>query len=204
MHPFLAPEFHVRWSTLTPDAVEPDIRAALETAKTNIEAICQVPPDDATFGNTFGALESACDDLNRGWGRLQHLDSVCDEPKQREALKRMLPEVSDFFSSIPLNARLWAALKVVGESPAVGTLDPVRQRLVQETMADFRQAGADLPDAQKVRAAEIDAELSKLTKEYAEHVLDSTNAWELVIEEESKLAGLPERAWAGARPRANG
>ncbi len=198
MHPFLSPDFHVRWSTLTPEAVEADIRAALETAKANIEAICSVRPEDATFANTFGALETACDDLNRGWGRLQHLDSVCDEPKQREALNHMLPEVTEFLSSIPLNARLWAALKVFGESPEAGSLDPVHRRLVEETMADFRQAGADLPDEQKTRVAEIDAELSKLTKEYSEHVLDSTNAWELVVEDESKLAGLPESALAGA------
>ena len=202
MHPFLAPDFHVRWSTLTPEAVEPDIRAALETAKANIEAICQVRPDEAAFDNTFGALETACDDLNRGWGRLQHLDSVSDEPKQREALNHMLPEVSDFFASIPLNARLWASLKVFGDSPAVASLHPVHRRLVEETMADFRQAGADLPDDKKTRAAEIDAELSKLTKEYGEHVLDSTNAWELVIEDESKLAGLPESALAGAHAAA--
>jgi len=198
MHPFLAHDFHVRWSTLTPEAVEPDIRTALSTAKANIETICQVRPEEATFDNTFNALESACDDLNRGWGRLQHLDSVCDEPKQREALNQMLPEVSDFFSSIPLNARLWAALKAFGETPAVANLTPVQRRLVEETMSDFRQAGADLPDAEKTRLSEIDAELSKLTKEYAEHVLDSTNAWELVIDDEKKLAGLPESALAGA------
>jgi oligopeptidase A len=37
-----------------------------------------------------------------------------------------------------------------------------------------------------------------LTKQYAEHVLDSTNAWELVVTDESKLAGLPDSAMAAA------
>jgi oligopeptidase A len=198
MNPFLAPDFHVRWSTLVPSAVEPDIRLALESAKRNIEAICRIDPADATYENTFLALENASDDLNHGWGRLNHLDSVSDSPPQREALNKMLPEVTDFYSSIALNDRLWAVLKSFGESAAVKSLAAVEQRHIDETLADFRQSGADLPAAQKERVAAIEAELSKLTKQYSEHVLDSTNAWELIIDDEAKLDGLPQSAKTGA------
>jgi oligopeptidase A len=198
MNPFLAPDFHVRWSTLVPEAVEPDIRLGLEIAKNNIAGICEVREEDATYENTFLALEEASTALNHGWGRLNHLDSVSDSPAQREALNKMLPEVTDFYSSIALNDKLWAVLKTYGEGDAVKALDPVKQRHIEETLADFRQSGADLPEAQKKRIAEIEAELSKLTKEYSEHVLDSTNAWELVIDDEAKLDGLPDSAKAGA------
>jgi oligopeptidase A len=202
MHPFLAPDFHVRWSTLVPEAVEPDIRHALEIAKQNIEAICAQDPAVATFESTFLAYEKSCEELNRGWGRLNHLDSVSDSPAQREALGRMLPEVTDFYSSLALNDRLWAVIKAAGESPEITTLTPVQRRFVDETLADFRNSGADLPPAEKERIAAIEAELSKLTKEYSEHVLDSTNAWELIITDETKLAGLPESAKAGAAANA--
>jgi oligopeptidase A len=198
MHPFLDEGFHVRWSTLVPEAVEPDIRKALDLAKANLDAICAVTPDSATYGNTFAAFEKASDALNLGWGRLNHLDSVCDEPAQRAALNAMLPEVSEFYASIPLNEKLWAVLKAFGESPAVESLGPIERRFVEETMLDFVQSGADLPADQKARVAAVEAELSKLTKQYSEHVLDSTNAWELVIEDESKLAGLPASAKAAA------
>jgi oligopeptidase A len=202
MHPFLAPDFHVRWSTLVPEAVEPDIRHALEIAKQNIEAICAQDHAAATYESTFLAYEKSCEELNRGWGRLNHLDSVSDSPAQREALGKMLPEVTDFYSSLALNERLWAVIKAVGESPEIATLTPIQRRFVDETLADFRNSGADLPPAQKERIAAIEAELSKLTKEYSEHVLDSTNAWELVITDETKLAGLPESAKAGAAANA--
>ena len=198
MHPFLDEGFHVRWSTLVPEAVEPDIRKALEIAKANLESIRRVTPENATYANTFGALERATEQLDRGWGLLQHLDSVCDEPAQRAALNAMLPEVSDFYASIPLNEELWKVLKAYGESADVATLEPVRRRYVEETMQDFAQSGADLPVDQKKRVAEIEAELSKLTKQYSENVLDSTNAWELVIKDEAKLAGLPASAKAAA------
>ncbi len=197
-HPFLSPDFHVRWSTLVPEAVEPDIRHALEGAKLAIGAICSQDPATLSYESTFHALEQATEELGRGWGRLNHLDSVCDNPEQREALNRMLPDVSDFYSSIPLNDRLWSVLKAFGESPAAAELDAVRKRFVDETMADFRQSGADLPADRKKRVAEIEAGLSKLTKQYAEHVLDSTNAWDLVITDESRLTGLPDSAKAAA------
>jgi oligopeptidase A len=59
-----------------------------------------------------------------------------------------------------------------------------------------------LPEVQKKRVAEIESELSKLTQEYGEHVLDSTNAWELVVSDEAKLAGLPDSAKTGAAANA--
>ena len=202
MHPFLSPDFHVRWSTLVPESVEPDIRHALDLAKDHIEAICNQDPAVANYESTFLAFEKASESLNNGWGRLNHLDSVADSPAQREALGKMLPEVSGFYSSLALNERLWAVIKTVGESAEVATLSPVQQRFVEETLADFRNSGADLPAAQKERIAAIETELSQITKQYSEHVLDSTNAWELVITDESKLAGLPDSAIAGAATNA--
>jgi len=202
MHPFLAPDFHVRWSTLVPSAIEPDIRHALEVAKRNIAAISAQDPATATYESAFVALENATDELNHGWGRLNHLDSVSDSPEQREALNKMLPEVTDFYSSIALNDRLWAVIKAAGESAEIATLPPVLQRHVEESLAGFRESGADLPPEQKERFAAIESELSKLTKQYSEHVLDSTNAWEMIITDESRLAGLPESAKAGAAANA--
>ena len=116
MHPFLSPDFHVRWSTLVPEVVEPDIRHSLSLAKHAIEAICDQDPSSLTYESTFLALENATEELGRGWGRLNHLDSVCDNPAQREALNKMLPQVTDFYASIPLNDRLWEVLKAYGES----------------------------------------------------------------------------------------
>lgn len=206
MHPFLSPDFEVRWSALTPECVEPDIRRALQTARAALDTIKSQHPAAATYATTFEALENATDELSRGWGRLNHLDSVADNPAQRAALNAMLPEVSDFYSSIPLDSCLWEILRHVAASAEIPTLDPVRRRFVDETVAEFREAGADLPQERKARIAEIDAELSMATKRYGENVLDSTNAWELVVTEEGRLAGLPQSALdaAAANARAKG
>ena len=70
MHPFLAPDFEVKWSTLTAEVIEDDIGHALEVARGNIQAICDQDPAQADYDSTFGALEDATELLDRGWGRL--------------------------------------------------------------------------------------------------------------------------------------
>lgn len=197
-HPFLADDFQIKWSTLTPDHISPDVRKAIEAGKANIEAIKTVTPAEATFENTFGALEAATEDLDRAWGRVNHLDSVANSDALREALNEMLPIVSEFSSSISLDDDLWRVLKSYADSDAVSQLSEIRQRFVQETCDDFKSSGADLaPDAKK-RMFEINSELATVTQKFGENVLDSTNQWELFVEDESELAGLPDSAKATA------
>ncbi len=202
MHPYLDPSFEIRWSTLTPDTIEPSIRHALSEANGAVENIATQPATKATYESSFLALEKATESLSHGWGRLHHLDSVSDNPAQREALTNLLPDVTDFYSSLSLNPRLFNILNTVAESEEVDSLTEIQKRHVEETIEDFKNSGAALPDDRKERVAAIDSELSLLTKEYSEHVLDSTNAWELVITDRDKLDGLPESAIAAAAANA--
>jgi oligopeptidase A len=201
-HPFLEPDFLVRWSRLVPEHVEPDIAAALVDAQRRIDAVAAVDAAEATFENTFLALEHSTERLNRAWGAVSHLTSVADSPALREAYNRMLPRVSEFFSRIPLNAKLWNALKGFAAKPEAARLEAVRRRLFDETMLDFRQHGADLAAEKKARLEEVQKELSTLTQKYSENTLDSTNAWELIVDDESRLAGLPAGAKETARRNA--
>ena len=197
-HPFLAADYHIRWSTLTPEQVEPDIDEGLKIAGVNLEKIRQLDPAAVSYENTFDALEKASVALDRAWGRLNHLDSVCNNEYQRAALNAVLPRVTAFYASIPLDDAIWERLKAFSESNAREALDATRKRFVDETCADFIQAGANLPAGEKARVAELQSRLSEVTQKFSENVLDSTNAWELVIDDEARLAGLPESAKAAA------
>jgi oligopeptidase A len=95
----------------------------------------------------------------------------------------MLAEVSAFFAKIPLNEHLWDLLVTYSKTEEAKKLTPVRKRALDESMEGFIQAGADLPPEKKKRVEEIESELSKLTQKYSENVLDSTNKWELVIDD---------------------
>jgi len=160
-HPFHSADKLVDWTTLTPDKIEADIDAALVEGQAEIDAICKVTPEEATFENTFLALEAAGETLSRAWGRIGHLTSVKDSEALREAHRKMLPKVTEYSSRIPLNAELWAALKSFAEKPAAAELAGVQKRFFEETMADFRQAGADLPAEKKARLEALNEELAE-------------------------------------------
>jgi len=203
-NPFLDHAFHIRWSQLLPDAIEPDITTALEQAQAAIDALAApVGQDESlTVENTLLALEQATENLDLAWGRVGHLDSVRSNHAQREAYNRMLPRVSEFYARIPLNEGLWKRIEAYSRSEDAAKLTGTRRRLLDETLADFRQNGADLPAGKKRRLEEVQAELARLTQKYSENILDSTNAWELVIEDEHRLAGLPPTVKATLRGEA--
>ncbi len=197
-HPFFANDFHIRWSTLTPEHIEPDHDQALKNAEANLEIIRNLDENALTYENTFAALEVATIDLDRAWSRLNHLDSVSNNDEQREALAAVLPRVSEFYSSIALDDAIWAKLKKFAHSPAAESLSATQKRFIEETCSKFIQSGADLPADKKSRISEIQSRLSEITQKFSNNVLDSTNAWELIIDDESRLAGLPDSAIAAA------
>lgn len=198
-NPFLDPSFEIRWSALKPELIGPAIEQALVEAQAGINAIAQRDLQALTYENTFLALEHATEALNQAWGKVTHLQSVADSPALREAHNAMLPKVSAFFASIPLNPALWERLKTFAASPAAASLRGIHKRFLEETVADFKQQGADLPEEKRARLEALQSELAQVTQKYSENVLDATNAWQLLVRDESRLAGLPAHAKAAAR-----
>jgi oligopeptidase A len=201
-HPFLAADFLVKWSQLTPDHIEADVAKGIAEGQVAIDAIAAQDKNSVTYDSVLQALEDATELLNRVWGRVNHLDSVCNSDALREAKNVVLPQVTEFYAKIPLNADLWSVIKAYAGSDEGRALTGQRRRYLDETVADFEEAGADLPDDKKTRLQELSAELATVTQKYGENALDATNAWELVIDDPDKLAGLPEREIAAARASA--
>lgn len=201
-NPFLSRAFHIRWSQLTPDKVGAAVDAALADAEAAISAITARTSAEADYANTFLALERATELLNEAWGKVSHLTSVVDSPALRDVHNSALPKISAFQAKIPLNEALWLRLKAAAEHPSARVLQGEHRRFLTETLADFRQMGADLPTEKKVRLEALQGELAQLTQKYSENVLDATNAWELIVSESVRLRGLPEHAREAARQSA--
>lgn len=195
--PFLDKALLVRWSQLTPQRARTEIREAIAQAKAATEAICQV--QEPTYENTFAALEESGAALSRGWHRLTHLRSVMDAPEWREAINELMPDVVAYSAGVTLNPRLYAVLRKAAGMPWAQALSPVKKRFISETLADFRENGAELDEGQKARFTEISTRLAQLSQSFGEHVLDSTNAWEYVTADPAELEGLPESALENAR-----
>ena len=199
---FLDRSFHIKWSQLTAELVAPAVEQALAAATQSLARITALDPAQADFANTFLALEQATELLNETWAKVSHLTSVADAPALREAHNAMLPKVSAFYAGISLNPALWLRLQSAYGRPDSATWSSEQRRYADETIADFRQQGADLPAGEKSRLAALQSELAQLTQKYSEQVLDATNAWELLVVDQSRLAGLPVHAREAARQNA--
>lgn len=202
-HPFLSQDFHIAWSRLVPGSIESDVREALRRAGERLDALsAEVDPAGLDFDNTLLALERATEELDTAWGRVNHLDSVRNGDELRLAMNAMLPEVTQFFARIPLNAALWRRIKSYSTTADAQALTGVRRRFLEETMKGFARSGADLPPDKKERLEAVQSELARLTQKFSENVLDTTNAWDLVLEDATRLDGLPETALGVLRAEA--
>jgi oligopeptidase A len=198
-NPLLSPSLDVPFDRITAAHVEPAIQELLAHAEAALDVIEGAPRSYAT---TLGALEKSTEQLELAMGIVEHLESVATTPELRDAYNAVLPSVSAFWSSIALRDGLYRALRELADTPEAATLDATRQRLLKKTLADFRRQGAELAPADKERLKELDRELSTVTTRFAQNVLDATNAFELVIEDEARLAGLPDSARVMAREAA--
>jgi oligopeptidase A len=200
-NPLLSITFAIPFDQVQPEHVVPGIRQLLAQANERIHAIVE---DKAprNFENTMLALEEATENLGYAMGIVRHLEAVKTSPELRAAWNEVEPETSEFYSRIPLNDGLWKQLQQYSQTESAKSLSGTKLRFLTKTLDSFRRCGAELDAAGKKRLAEIDVELAKCTTKFSENVLDSTNEWELIITDETKLAGLPPSALAAARQSA--
>lgn len=200
-NPLLDIPFDVPFQSIGAQHVEPAIDQLIVEARQKLDAIIAVK-GERTYANTLGALEDATEALGVAVTIIGHLESVATTPELREAYNQARPKASEFWSSIPLDADLYAALRAYAETDDARALGPVQARLLKKTLDEFRRHGAELAPENKKRLSEIDVELTRKTTSYAQNLLDETNDYEIILTDEAQLAGLPESERDAARESA--
>jgi oligopeptidase A len=200
-NPLLLDTFRIPFHRIRPEHVEPGVRTALADAQATIDEIAAAE-DAPTWTNTVERLDRALEKLSDRIAPASHLMSVQESPALRAAYNAVLPEISAFWSRLPLNPRLWARVAAYEASDEARGLTGLRRRHLDKTVADFKRAGADLPDADKERLQALRIELAQLEQRFSEHVLDATAAYELLVTDESRMSGVPEAARRRARTKA--
>jgi oligopeptidase A len=200
-NPLLAIQFQIPFDQIRAEHVEPAVEELLRDARQELTQLTS-DPTPRTFANTMDRLDHLTERLEYAMQVTRNLEAVATTPELRAAYNAAQPQVSEFYSSLPLNDALWQAVQAYSHTEEARNLTGVRKRFLEKTMDNFRRHGAELDAAGKKRIAEIDVELTKQTIRFAENVLDSTNEFELIVRDERKLAGLPESARAMARASA--
>ena len=169
-----------------PEHVQPAIEQLLAAAD---QALATVTADDfpADWLQLSATLDVATERLGRAWGTVGHLKSVCDTPELRAAYNAMLPAISDFWTRLGADERLYARYKAI--DPA--TLTAEQQQALKNALRGFVLSGAELQGADKQRYAEIQERMATLLQKFSENALDATDHWALYVNAD-ELDGVPQ------------
>lgn len=186
------------FGAIKPKHVEPAIDQILADNRAAIESLLK-SDTPASWNSVMQPLENFEDRLARAWSPLSHMNSVVNSDELRDAYNACLPKLSQYATEIGQNQELFATFEAVAKDT---TLSVPQQKAIDNALRDFRLSGVDLPDDKKQRYMAIKQELSGLTAKFSENVLDATQAWSKLIDNETRLAGLPESAVAMAKQSA--
>lgn len=169
---------------------KPAFKQALEEARQEINAISENPatPD---FENTIEALEYSGYRLHRITALFFNLHSAETTPKIQKIAQEVSPWLSEFQNDLILNKKLFERVQSVYQKGKNSDLTPEENTLLEKHYKAFLRNGASLKKEEKEKLRKIDAQLAKLTLRFGENILADTNAFELHIENEDQLHGLP-------------
>ncbi|MDH4096020.1 MAG: M3 family metallopeptidase, partial [Betaproteobacteria bacterium] len=185
-----------RFAELRPAHVTPALGQLLAEARAAVASAERAGPVWEEF---VTPLEDANERVGRAWGQIAHLHAVLDSPELRAAYNENLPKITQYWTELGQNQALFEKYRALRAAADFAALSSARQRIVENALRDFRLGGAELPADKKPRYAQIQDELARLAAKFSENLLDATNAWTLVIEDEKRLAGIPADVLQAAR-----
>lgn len=201
MNPLLTRDHRIPFESIRPEHVVPGVKTAISEAAAAIAELIAEGSFE-TYEAVIGRLDDRLELLQRAFGLASHLNSVVNTPDMRAAYNEVLPLYVGFVNGLLTDQGLWQLLKAYAATPDAAALDPVRKRHLDKTMDEFLRAGADLSEEDRARAEKLQLELAAAQAKFSENVLDSTNEYELLVEDEADLAGLPEGVRRRARTEA--
>lgn len=181
---------------ITPADVGPAIDILLARASEALETVT-APGFPAQWQAISAVLDVATEKLGTAWAAVNHLNSVADTPELRAAYNQALPKVTEFWTNLGADERLYAKYKAI--DPA--SLNKEQRAAWDHAMRGFVLSGAELQGAAKERFAQIQARSAELAQKFSENALDATDAFAYYATAE-ELDGVPADVQQAARAAA--
>jgi oligopeptidase A len=189
-NPLLATSGLPRFDAIRPEHVVPAVRRVLSEAQERLAALERdVQP---TWPGCVEPLSRLGRPFQWAWGPVAHLHGVMNSPDLRKAYEAVLPEIVAFSLSVKQSRPVFKALKAIRQGGEWQRLDEAQRRIVETRLLHAELSGVGLDGAARERFNQIESELSQLSTDFSNHVLDATKAWSLVIREAADAEGLPD------------
>jgi peptidyl-dipeptidase Dcp len=152
----------------------------------------------ATFANTIETLDASGELLTKVAIVFFNIKEAHTNAEMDKIAETIAPLLSQHNDAINLNEKLFERVKAVYEIRETLILSPEQNRLLTETYKGFVRGGANLPPDKKEELKKINEQLALLDVKFSQNMLAETNNYQLIIENEIDLAGLPESVVSGA------
>jgi len=188
-NPLLAQEGLPDYAAIRPAHVEPAVREFITRHRDALSALLE--GQDPTFVSLVEPFEEANHALARVWSPVENLNAVLNGPEMRDAYNRCRVLLADYHAEVGQNEMLYTACQRVRDTEGA-TLHGPQRMLLDNLLRDFRLAGVALPKAGKLRYRELMQSLAAAQSKFEGNVLDAAQAWICQLDDESRLAGLPD------------
>ncbi|MCP9612422.1 M3 family metallopeptidase [Coprobacter tertius] len=180
---------------------KPAILQGIEQQNQEIKAIIS-NPETPDFKNTIESLDYSGEILSRVLPVFYGLADAETNPTLQRLVQEMSPILSEHEDNIYLNDSLFARIKKVYDNRENMNLDGEQIRVLDKYYRKFVRSGALLSDSDKIELRDINKKLALLSIQFGDNVLAENNAFELVIDNENDLAGIPQNARTAAAEEA--
>lgn len=201
MNPLLDFSGLPRFGEFNPEYVAPALDQLLEENRAliaRLESAAEAPG----WENFVAPLDDANERLRRAWGQVSHMNAVMNSPQLREAYNGNLPRITQYFTGLSQNEALFRKFKALRAGTGFTRLSVAQKKVIENELRDFRLGGAELPEDKKKRFKEISERLAELSSKFNDNVLDATNAFEFIVENGARLAGIPDDVLQAAQQAA--
>ncbi len=180
-----------RFGSVTPAHVQPAVNHLIAECRAVLEVLAN-SAEMPTWENFVTPLDDATERMARAWNVVSHMNAVVNSPALRDAYNGALPAVTQFWTELSQDERLFAKYKSLRAGAGWANLDDARKQSLENELRDFRLGGAELAVDKKARLMAVQEELSTLMSSFNDNVLDATNAYVHLVDDETELTGLPE------------
>ncbi|MBP6321784.1 MAG: oligopeptidase A, partial [Giesbergeria sp.] len=170
---------------ISPSNVAPALDVLLADANQALETVTAAD-FAARWSDIAAVLDVSTEKLGRAWGVVSHLSSVADTPELRAAYNEALPRVTEFWTRLGADERLYAKYKAIDAA----SLNGEQRQALKNAMRNFVLSGAELSGAAKERFAQIQERQAELAQKFSENTLDATDAYSYYARAD-ELHGVP-------------
>ena len=189
------------FSNIEPKNIEPTINTILKENRQLLKKLLDKTQktENYTWDNFIAPLIISNNRLHKVWGLISHLNNVLNSEPLREAYHKALPKLSDYFSEISHNKKLYNAIQSIAKNKKYRNFNIAQKKIITNELRDFKLSGITLAPEKQREFAKLQKLQTKLGAKFSENVLDATQSWNKLITDKSELAGLPSFAVTAAK-----